>query len=125
YYTERYIGLPSENVEGYKASSVLTYVNQLARPLLLIHGLTDDNVYFQHAVQLADALYMAGKPYEFLPMLGTHMAGASDPTAQPPKVTPTVGHTRAAREAQPAPLPESARSPEFPTRELSPSPPQW
>ncbi len=82
YYTERYIGLPSENADGYRASSVLTYVNQLARPLLLIHGLTDDNVYFQHAVQLADALYMAGKPYEFLPMLGTHMAGASDPVVQ-------------------------------------------
>jgi len=41
--------------------------------LLLIHGLTDDNVYFQHTLQLADALYLAGKPYELLPMLGTHM----------------------------------------------------
>ena len=82
YYTERYMGLPAENPDGYRKSSVLTYANQLARPLLLIHGLTDDNVYFQHAVQLADALYMAGKPYEFLPMLGTHMAGSSDPTVQ-------------------------------------------
>ena len=82
YYTERYMGLPQENPDGYRASSVLTYANQLARPLLLIHGLTDDNVYFQHAVQLADALYMAGKPYEFLPMLGTHMAGSSDPLVQ-------------------------------------------
>ncbi len=47
------------------------------RPLFLIRGLTDDNVYFQHALQLADALYLAGKPYDFLPMLGTHMI--SDP----------------------------------------------
>jgi dipeptidyl-peptidase-4 len=47
--------------------------------LLLIHGLTDDNVYIQHTLQLADALFMAGKDYEFLPMLGTHMAGSSDP----------------------------------------------
>jgi dipeptidyl-peptidase 4 len=76
YYTERYIGLPQENAEGYRASSVLTYAGALSRPLLLIHGLTDDNVYFQHSVQLADALFLAGKPYEFLPMLGTHMAGA-------------------------------------------------
>ena len=43
------------------------------RPLLLIHGATDDNVYFQHSVQLADALYRDGKPFEFLPLLGTHM----------------------------------------------------
>ncbi len=76
YYTERYLGLPGENPRGYKASSVLTYASGLARPLLLIHGLTDDNVYFQHSVQLADALFLAGRPYEFLPMLGTHMAGA-------------------------------------------------
>jgi len=79
YYTERYIGLPQENAAGYRASSVLTYAAQLQRPLLLIHGLTDDNVYFQHAVQLADALYLAGKPYEFMPMLGTHLAGAAEP----------------------------------------------
>jgi len=77
YYTERYIGLPQENPDGYRASSVLTYAGQLSRPLLLIHGLTDDNVYFQHSVQLADALFLAGKPYEFMPLLGTHMAGAS------------------------------------------------
>ena len=77
YYTERYIGLPQDNPEGYRASSVLTYAGQLSRPLLLIHGLTDDNVYFQHSVQLADTLFLAGKPYEFMPMLGTHMAGAN------------------------------------------------
>ena len=58
-------------------SNVTTYASQLTRPLLLIHGLTDDNVYFQHTLQLADALYLAGKPYELLPMLGTHMI--SDP----------------------------------------------
>jgi dipeptidyl-peptidase 4 len=58
-------------------SNVTTYVDQASRPLLLIHGLTDDNVYFQHTLQLADALFMAGKPYELLPMLGTHMI--SDP----------------------------------------------
>ncbi|HTH46509.1 MAG TPA: prolyl oligopeptidase family serine peptidase, partial [Candidatus Limnocylindria bacterium] len=62
--------------------SVLTYAGQLVRPLLIVHGLTDDNVYVQHSLQLADALFMAGKPYEFLPMLGTHMAGSSDPTVK-------------------------------------------
>ncbi len=82
YYTERYLGTPQENPEGYRASSVLTYAPQLQRPLLLIHGLTDDNVYFQHSLQLADALFMAGKPYEFLPMLGTHLAGSNDPVVR-------------------------------------------
>ena len=45
----------------------------LQRPLLLIHGLTDDNVYAQHSMQLADALFTAGKSFNFLPLLGTHM----------------------------------------------------
>ena len=73
FYTERYLGLPSENADGYRASSVLTYAKDLQRPILLIHGLTDDNVYAQHAMQLADALFNAGKTFNFLPLLGTHM----------------------------------------------------
>jgi dipeptidyl-peptidase-4 len=73
YYTERYLGLPSENAEGYKASNVLTYAANLRQPLLMIHGLTDDNVYAQHSMQLADALFRAGKSFNFLPLLGTHM----------------------------------------------------
>jgi dipeptidyl-peptidase-4 len=73
FYTERYLGLPSENAEGYRASSVLTYAKDLRRPILLIHGLTDDNVYAQHSLQLADALFNAGKTFNFLPLLGTHM----------------------------------------------------
>ncbi|MSU22748.1 MAG: S9 family peptidase [Opitutus sp.] len=82
FYTERYLGLPQTDAAAYQVSSVLTYANQLTRPLLLIHGLTDDNVYAQHTLQLADALFMAGKPYEFMPMLGTHLAGSSDPVVQ-------------------------------------------
>lgn len=73
FYTERYLGLPSEDPEAYRASSVLTYAKDLRRPLLLIHGLTDDNVYAQHSMQLADALFNAGKSFNFLPLLGTHM----------------------------------------------------
>jgi dipeptidyl-peptidase-4 len=69
--------VPPVAAEAYRVSNVTTYASQLSRPLLLIHGLTDDNVYFQHTLQLADALYMAGKNYELMPMLGTHMV--SDP----------------------------------------------
>ena len=42
-------------------------------PVLLIHGLTDDNVYAQHSMQLADAWFNAGKTFTFVPLLGTHM----------------------------------------------------
>ncbi len=77
FYTERYLGLPSQNEDGYRLSNVLTYVENLYRPLLLIHGLTDDNVYAQHSMQLSEALFKAGKTFNFLPLLGTHMV--SDP----------------------------------------------
>ncbi len=73
YYTERYLQHPAENAKGYRASNVLTYADRLERPLLIIHGVTDDNVYFQHSMKLVDALLKAGKPYELLLLPGTHM----------------------------------------------------
>jgi dipeptidyl-peptidase-4 len=77
HYTERYLGLPQEHPDAYRISNATTYADELSRPLMLVHGLTDDNVYFQHTLQMADALFMAGKSYDLLPMLGTHMI--SDP----------------------------------------------
>ena len=80
HYTERYMGLPDENKSGYDDSSVLTHAPKLSRPLLIIHGTTDDNVYFLHALKLSDALFRAGKRHEFLPLVGfTHMV--HDPLA--------------------------------------------
>ena len=80
-YTERYMGLPSENKRGYDRASVLTYAKDLTRPLLIIHGVTDDNVYFVNSLRLCEALFAAGKPFEFLPMTGTHLAGAESADA--------------------------------------------
>lgn len=80
HYTERYLGLPQSHPDAYRVSNVTTYAAGLQQPLLLIHGLTDDNVYVQHTLQLADALFNLGKPYDFLPMLGTHMI--SDPVVR-------------------------------------------
>ncbi|HKQ59825.1 MAG TPA: DPP IV N-terminal domain-containing protein [Candidatus Polarisedimenticolaceae bacterium] len=80
HYTERYLGLPSANTEGYRKSSVLTYADKLERPLLLIHGFTDDNVYFVNTLELADALFRAGRPYDLLTLGGTHMV--SDPAVR-------------------------------------------
>jgi dipeptidyl-peptidase 4 len=72
HYTERYLGMPDQNQAGYDESSLLTYAAKLERPLLLIHGTTDDNVYFLHSLKLADALFRAGKSFDFLPLTGTH-----------------------------------------------------
>ena len=76
-YTERYLGLPRDDPDGYRVGNVLTYAASLSRPLLLMHGLTDDNVYFQNTVQLTQALIAAGRPYELLLLPGTHQL--SDP----------------------------------------------
>ncbi len=74
HYTERYMGLPDDNRAGYGRTSLLTYAAHLARPLLLIHGTTDDNVYLVNSMALADALLRAGRPFDFLPLNGfTHM----------------------------------------------------
>jgi dipeptidyl-peptidase-4 len=74
HYTERYLGLPKDNPQGYARSSPLTHVSRLERPLLLIHGTADDNVYFTHSVKLSDALFRAGQPHQFLPLTGlTHL----------------------------------------------------
>jgi dipeptidyl-peptidase-4 len=74
HYTERYLGLPEENRQGYKDSNLLTYAADLKRPLLLIHGTSDDNVFFLHTLKLSDALFRAGKDHEVLPLSGlTHM----------------------------------------------------
>jgi dipeptidyl-peptidase-4 len=68
HYTERYLGLPQETPGAYEVSSLLTYVPSAARPVLLIHGTADDNVYFLHTLKLSDALFRAGKPHEVLPL---------------------------------------------------------
>jgi dipeptidyl-peptidase-4 len=74
HYTERYLGLLPEAADAYDRSSVLTYVPEASRPLLIIHGTADDNVYFSNTLQLADALFRAGKSYDLLPLVGfTHM----------------------------------------------------
>jgi dipeptidyl-peptidase-4 len=74
HYTERYLGTPEGDAPGYEKSSLLTYVSKLERPLLLIHGTADDNVYFFHTLKLSDALFRAGKVHQVLPLSNfTHM----------------------------------------------------
>ncbi|MEX2141463.1 MAG: DPP IV N-terminal domain-containing protein [Pirellulales bacterium] len=74
HYTERYLGLPAANQFGYESSNVLTYCKDLSVPLLIVHGTSDDNVYFMHSLKMTEALFRAGKEFEFLPLAGfTHM----------------------------------------------------
>ncbi|KAL7003609.1 dipeptidyl-peptidase IV [Sarracenia purpurea var. burkii] len=66
FYTEKYMGLPSENREGYKFSSVMHHVDKIRGKLLIVHGMIDENVHFRHTARLANAFVSAGKPYELL-----------------------------------------------------------
>ena len=74
HYTERYLGHPDDDDAGYEASSLIPLAADLTRPLLLIHGLADDNVVAAHTLQLSSALLAAGRPHEVLPLVGvSHM----------------------------------------------------
>lgn len=73
-YTERYLETPQTNAAGYAASGLLAHATKLERPLLLIHGTADDNVYFFHSLKLVDALVRHGARPDFLPLPGqTHI----------------------------------------------------
>lgn len=66
-YTERYMGLPQDNPEGYKQSSPTTFVNGLKGDLLIVHGTGDDNVHYQGTEYLMNALIAANKPFTIMP----------------------------------------------------------
>jgi dipeptidyl-peptidase 4 len=63
-YTERYLKTPQDNAAGYDQNSPLSFARQLQGQLLLIHGTGDDNVHFQNAVAMQDALIAANKQFE-------------------------------------------------------------
>jgi dipeptidyl-peptidase-4 len=74
HYTERYLGDPHHQPDIYDGSSLLPIAGGLSRPLLVIHGLADDNVLAAHTLQLSSRLLAAGRPHEMLPLVGvTHM----------------------------------------------------
>jgi dipeptidyl-peptidase-4 len=64
-YTERYMGLPSENGKGYDADSPLSHVDGLKGKYLLIHGTGDDNVHVQNSMRMVEALVQADKDFDW------------------------------------------------------------
>ena len=65
-YTERYMGLPKDNPDGYRKSSVLEAAGDLKGKLLLIHGGLDDNVHLQNTLRLAHRLQEKGKDFQMM-----------------------------------------------------------
>ncbi|MER5597623.1 prolyl oligopeptidase family serine peptidase [Streptomyces sp. NPDC002265] len=79
HYTERYLGTPDADADAYARSGLVTDEGLSAaegphRPLMIVHGLADDNVVAAHTLRLSSALLAAGRPHEVLPLSGvTHM----------------------------------------------------
>ena len=79
HYTERYLGDPATEPENYARTDLCVEAAWLERPLLLVHGLADDNVLAAHTLQLSRALLEAGRPHRVLPLSGvTHMTPQVD-----------------------------------------------
>jgi dipeptidyl-peptidase-4 len=81
YYTERYLGIDT-TAATYAISSLIGDAAALTRPLLLVHGLADDNVVAAHTLRLSSALFAAGRAHCVLPLSGvTHMTSPEDVAA--------------------------------------------
>ena len=79
HYTERYLGQPATSPAVYERNSLLADADRLSRPLMIIHGLADDNVVVAHSLRLSSALLSAGRPHTVLPLTGvTHMASQEE-----------------------------------------------
>jgi dipeptidyl-peptidase-4 len=83
HYTERYLGHPDTYPDVYDRNSLINDAPKLDRPLLIIHGLADDNVVVAHSLRLSSALVAAGRPHALLPLPGvTHMTPQDDEVAE-------------------------------------------
>lgn len=74
HYTERYLGDPATHPERYRQSSVFPHLDGLSGPLLLMHGMADDNVLFTHTTKLLSALQERGVPFELMTYPGARHA---------------------------------------------------
>ena len=66
FYTERYLGMPQDEPEAYRRSTLVDEAGSLSRPMLLIHGLADDNVFVANTLRLSAGMFEAGKWHELV-----------------------------------------------------------
>jgi dipeptidyl-peptidase-4 len=71
HYTERYMGKPQDNKDGYADSNVLTHAGKLKGALLVMHGMADDNVLFTHSTSLFKKLQDLNKPFDVMAYPGS------------------------------------------------------
>jgi len=71
HYTERFMGTPQSNAEGYARSSVMGHAEDLKGPLLIMHGMADDNVLFTHSTALFKKLQDLNTPFEIMTYPGS------------------------------------------------------
>ena len=79
HYTERYLDTPQHNPQGYELSSALHWLDDLKSPLLLVHGMADDNVLFANSTKLMAALQERGTQFRLMTYPGAKH-GLSMPT---------------------------------------------
>ena len=79
FYTERYMNTPEENPGGYEASSVFPYLDDLSFPLLLIHGMADDNVTFDNTTRVMAALQQRGLDFDVMNYPGVRHSAIREP----------------------------------------------
>jgi len=79
HYSERYMDLPKNNADGYRDSAVFAHLDGLKSPLLLVHGMADDNVLFVNSTRLMSALQARGIRFELMTYPGAkHSLSGSD-----------------------------------------------
>ncbi len=91
HYTERYMGTPADNAVGYGAAEVVSRLSRLkGGSLLLMHGMADDNVTFDHSTRVLFALQAAGTPFETMVYPGLRHRGGWTPTNRKHRALQTV-----------------------------------
>ena len=65
-FSERYMGLPARNPEGYDSNSPITLASGIKGKLLLVHGTADDNVHYQNSLEFAEAMVQAGVQFQMM-----------------------------------------------------------
>ena len=88
HYTERYLGDPNTDPGAYQRSSLLAEAPKLRRPLLLIHGLAEDDVVAAHALRLSSALLAAGRQHSDAAAVRRHPYDAAGRNCRKPVAAP-------------------------------------